>query len=167
MGSKSKLALEHTPAFKRSLNTTSHSLLSAALFPFCHLTIYRPSFPLYEDLFAFTGLRNVKDYCKRARGMWGGLLTSPSMKDLPTSQPLAPTCCPEKKRLLSRTVMGAQTQSQQQEQSLKTPGTCNHVLQPGAGSRLVASNLLGLRPDFPGLPPPFSSFPSSSEPEAC
>lgn len=59
-----------------------------------------------------------------------------------------------------------------QEQSVGTPPTpppgdgitfSNQVL----GIRLVASNLLGPRPEFPGLPPPLGSFPSSSQPEAC
>lgn len=55
-------------------------LLSPTPFPFHHPTIIST---VYEDLFVFTGLRNVKGWHKRAPGMWGDLLTSQPWKTCP------------------------------------------------------------------------------------
>ena len=49
----------------------------------------------------------------------------------------------------------------------RTPGDIITFSNQVLDIRLVASNLLGPRPAFPGLPPPFGSFPSSFQPEAC
>lgn len=172
--------LQKQTASRRSLNTPSHT--TCLLLPCLPAPIRPSSLPRRRKCLFSLVEETRRETRKRVCGMWGGLLSSQTGRERPAhlSASSSWTCCHEKKMLLSGTVMGAQTQRQQQEpageqagaKSWNTPAPptpghritfSNQVL----GIRLVASNLLGLRPEFPGLPPPLGSFPSSSPPEAC
>lgn len=158
--------------------------LPRGVFTWCHIPCLLPaspaSFSPSENQLHRLHSRNYvfslvwETWRELSESLWkaGQYPELPGHKKPAHSQPPAPTRCHKEETLLSRTIMGAQSSAGSRNRQAgrkvsRSPGDIIAFSSQVLGIRLVASNLPGVRPEFPGLSPPFGSFPSSFQPEAC